>query len=190
MMSATIQSRNKYLVFQASKELYGIRIDYLKEVHKPEKILKLPRTSQVLSGIINLRGYIMSVFNFSALLWGSESISDSHKHGNENQQIVLVVKVEDQQIGILVDEITQLAEAVDITDTTASDLKGKKLSNPSIRTQTGTLDDDKKVLIVELESLFSNYLSSSPISDEMKIDEEDDGFDLSQYTLADDDSGN
>ena len=189
-MSTTIQSRNKYLVFQASKELYGIRIDFLKEVHQPEQILKLPRTSQVLSGIINLRGYIMSVFNFSALVWGSESISDSHKCGNENQPVVLVVKVENQQIGILVDEITQLAETVDITDTTVSDLKGKKLTNPSIRTQIGTLDDDKKVLIVDLDSVFKNLLSSSPISDEMKINEEDDGFDLDKFTLADDDSGN
>ena len=194
MMSTTIQSRNKYLVFQASKELYGIKIDYLKEVHQPEKILKLPRTSQILSGIINLRGYIMSVFNFSVLLWGSESISDSSKNGDNNQRVVLVVNVENQQIGILADEITQLADVVAIADTTSSDLNGKKLSNPSIRTQIGTLKDDKKVLIVDLESALGNYLSSSPISDEMKIDKEDEqedaDFDLDQYTLADDDSGN
>ncbi len=190
MMSTTIQSHNKYLVFQALKELYGIRIDYLKEVHKPEKILKLPRTSQVLSGIINLRGYILSVFNFSVLLWGTETISDSYMNGNGNQPVVLVVTVENQQIGILADEITQLVEVVDITDTTSSDFKGKKLSNPSIKTQVGTLDGDKKVLIVDLESVFGNYLSTPQISDEMKIDEEDEDFDLGQYTLDDDDSEN
>ena len=187
-MTTSIQHRNKYLVFQASKELYGIKVDYLKEVHKPEKIMKLPRTSKVLSGIINLRGYILSVFDFSVLLWGSDKSSDS-KTG-DRKPVVLVVTIENQQLGILADEINQLVDVVEVTDATASDFKGKKLSNSSIKTQIGKLESEEKVLIVDLESAFGNYLSNTQIEEEMKIDieDEDNDFDLDQYTIADEDT--
>lgn len=189
MISATKQGRDKYLVFKASKELYGIKVDYLKEVHRPKKILNLPRTSKVLSGIINLRGYILSVFNFPTLLWGSGNDIDSGMNDEYSQPVVLVVSLGNQQVGILADEISQLVEVINITDTETSDFKGKKLSNPLIRTQIGSLADDQKVLIVDLESIFGSYLLTTQASDEIQIEiEDDEEFDLDQYTLADDSS--
>ena len=183
-MSSRMRNQRKYLVFQASEELYGIKVEYVNEVHKPEKILKLPRTSKVLSGIINLRGYILSVFNFKNLLWGEEDITNKGLSELNNAPIVLVVTIDNQQLGILADEINQLVDVVEVVDASEDDFRGRKLLNTKIGIKIGILENGKRAFLVDLKHTFSEYLSGEQISEEMKIDEEDEEFDFDQYTLA------
>ncbi|MBI5749292.1 MAG: chemotaxis protein CheW [Nitrospinae bacterium] len=58
----------KIISFNIGNELYGIDIKYLNEVYEVDKITHIPCTPQVISGLINLRGGILTVLNLSSLL--------------------------------------------------------------------------------------------------------------------------
>ncbi|MHA2174274.1 MAG: chemotaxis protein CheW [Candidatus Hodarchaeales archaeon] len=175
---------NRYLVFQIMNDYYGIKIDFIKEVYNSNKILKLPKTSQVLAGIIDLRGYILSVFDLSMLLWEVEN----QKEIEESQNIILVVTVHGQDIGILVDQIYRLIEITDFTKVDSVSFNEKKLVNSSLITQIGKLAEDMNVYIVDPEKAMENHLTMVKSPEKMPLEEEDLDFDFSQYTLPDEES--
>ncbi|MHA2347826.1 MAG: chemotaxis protein CheW [Candidatus Hodarchaeales archaeon] len=175
---------NRYLVFQIMNDYYGIKIDFIKEVYNSNKILKLPKTSQVLAGIIDLRGYILSVFDLSMLLWEVEN----QKKIEESQNIILVVTVHGQDIGILVDQIYRLIEITDFTKVDSVSFNEKKLVNSSLITQIGKLAEDMNVYIVDPEKAMENHLTMVKSPEKMPLEEEDLDFDFSQYTLPDEES--
>jgi chemotaxis signal transduction protein len=165
-------------------DYYGIKIDFIKEVYNSNKILKLPKTSQVLAGIIDLRGYILSVFDLSMLLWEVEN----QKEIEESQNIILVVTVHGQDIGILVDQIYRLIEITDFTKVDSVSFNEKKLVNSSLITQIGKLAEDMNVYIVDPEKAMENHLTMVKSPEKMPLEEEDLDFDFSQYTLPDEES--
>lgn len=102
----------KIISFNIGNELYGIDIKYLNEVHEVDKITHIPCTPQVISGLINLRGGILTVLNLSSLLNPSaEKIQKelSEKKNNELQKI-LVLSNDGIRAGIRVDSFGTLYE--------------------------------------------------------------------------------
>ncbi|MHA1945301.1 MAG: chemotaxis protein CheW [Candidatus Hodarchaeales archaeon] len=188
MSTTTMQISDRYLIFSILKDTFGIKIDQIKEVFQTDKILKLPKTSEVLSGITNLRGYILSVFDLSVLLWGSErNMTESDSRITE-QHNILVVTIHGQDIGILVDEINQLSEITEFSTPDSSLLGGKELEDPSLITKIGVLSDQSNVLIVDPENALGNFFTAVKSPDETKVDDEEIDFDFDQYTLPDEES--
>lgn len=102
----------KIISFNIGNELYGIDIKYLNEVHEVDKITHIPCTPQVISGLINLRGSILTVLNLSSLLNPSaEKIQKelSEKNNNELQKI-LILGNDGIRAGIRVDSFGTLYE--------------------------------------------------------------------------------
>ncbi len=102
----------KIISFNIGNELYGIDIKYLNEVHEVDKITHIPCTPQVISGLINLRGGILTVLNLSSLLNPSaEKIQKelSEKKNNELQKI-LILGNDGIRAGIRVDSFGTLYE--------------------------------------------------------------------------------
>jgi purine-binding chemotaxis protein CheW len=179
MTMVQTQMSNRYLAFQIENDYYGIKIDFIKEVYKSDKILKLPKTSEVLAGIIDLRGYILSVFDLSVLLWDG----NNHEKLKKNENIILVATVQGQDVGILVDQIDRLVEITDFTEADLSTINGKKLANSSLITQIGNIDDELKVHIIDPEKAIGGYLTMIKSPETLPSEEEDLDFDFSQYTL-------
>jgi purine-binding chemotaxis protein CheW len=179
---------DRYLIFSILKDTYGIKIDQIKEVFQADKILKLPKTSEVLSGITNLRGYILSVFDLSVLLWGSKSKMTEDNLQKSESYNILVVTIHGQDIGILVDEIKQLAEINEFSKLDSSFLDGRELEDSSLVSKIGVLSDQSNVLIVDPESALGNYFTAVKSPDETKVDDEEIDFDFDQYTLPDEKS--
>jgi len=189
MSSTLMQISDKYLIFLIKSDTYGIRIDQIKEVFQTNEILKLPKTSEILSGITNLRGYILSVFDLSVLLWGSDSSKEKGNSQITDLHSILVVSIHGQDIGILVDEINQLAEIKEFLTPDSSFLGGKELEDSSLIAKIGVLDDQSNVLIVDPESALGSYFTAVKSPDETEVDEEEIDFDFDQYTLPDEKSG-
>jgi len=187
-MKSSFHTPEKYLVFQILKDAYGVKIDHIKEVFQTNKILKLPKTSQVLSGITELRGYILSIFNLSVLLWGTQ-VEKRNEKGNGNHNI-LVVTIKGQDIGILVDQVNQITKISNFSEKNESKFKGRELVDESIATQIGLLDDETNVFIVDPEKVIGNYFSVAKTPEKVQVQEETDDmdFDFSQYTLPDEGS--
>jgi purine-binding chemotaxis protein CheW len=188
MSTTTMQISDRYLIFSILKDTYGIKIDQIKEVFQTDKILKLPKTSEVLSGITNLRGYILSVFDLSVLLWGPERNMTEKDSQITEQHNILVVTIHGQDIGILVDEIKQLSEITEFSTPDTSLLGGKELEDPSLITKIGVLSDQSNILIVDPKNALGNYFIAVKSPDETKVDDEEIDFDFDQYTLPDEES--
>ncbi|MFX0125226.1 MAG: chemotaxis protein CheW [Candidatus Hodarchaeota archaeon] len=180
----TEKAKNRHLIFRIAEDLYGLEVHYLKEVFQTGNILKLPRTSSVLEGIVNLRGYIVSIFNLSVLLWGK----DSHKEDevSDKTNIILLVTIKDQDIGILVDQIHQLDTITEFKSAEKSYFQGRELLNPSLVSKVGLLDNKQTVLILDLEGLLGDFITSKKSERKMTTDEDFD-FNFDQYTLPDPD---
>ncbi len=180
----------RYLIIRVFDDLYGFEIHYLKEVFQTENISTLPRTSTILEGIVNLRGSIVSIFNLSILLWGSENhVKDKlHSETASKRKIILLVSMKNQDIGILVDQVLRLETLSELITSDKSYFKGKKLVNPSSISQIGFLSDKQPVFILDLEALLASLISSTkPIKEDKEMEGEEE-FDFSQYTLPDPDS--
>jgi purine-binding chemotaxis protein CheW len=178
----------KYLVFSILNDTYGIKIDQIKEVFQTNKILKLPKTSDVLSGITNLRGYILSVFDLSVLLWGSEHGKRKELSQITDQHSILVVTIHGQDIGILVDEINQLVEIPEFLTPDSSFLDGKEIEDSTLITKIGVLSDQSNILIIDPENALGRYFTAVKSPDETETDEEEIDFDFDQYTIPDEGS--
>ncbi len=188
MSSATSQNSEKYLIFKIMNNDFGLSINQIKEVFQTNNILKLPKTSEVLSGITNLRGYILSVFDLSVLLWGSKN-GGSTKHSLEiDQNNILVITIQGQDIGILVDQINRIEEISEFVEPDSSILGGKDLEDTSLITKIGVLDEESNIMIINPENTLGRYFTTVKAPDETKSVEDDFDFDFDQYTLPDDES--
>lgn len=183
------EKKDKYLIFRICDDLYGLEVQNLKEVFQAGNILKLPRTSEVLEGIVNLRGYIVSIFNLSILLWGTVNYlkNESATKPEANRNIVLLMTIKGHDVGVLVDQIYSLDTITEFISKDETYFDGKKLQNPALITQIGFLDGRKAVFLLNLEDFLGGFITTTkPLKEETK-EKEDLDFDFDQYTLPDPD---
>lgn len=58
----------KVLCFKSGHNLYGIETRYVKEINRHPEITVIPLAPGVMAGIMNLRGQVVSLLDFAALL--------------------------------------------------------------------------------------------------------------------------
>ena len=83
-----------------NKEKYAFDIKYVNEVFRYKKVTPLPCTPSFIIGIINFRGKILSVIDIRNFM----GFTTDAKGFNEVRQVI-VVKVNDLEVGISVDNI-------------------------------------------------------------------------------------
>lgn len=84
------------IVFTKDSKYYGIRTENVGEIIKSTKIFHVPQAQPWIEGLINLRGTIVTLVNFSKFL----KEDDNGLHEN-----IIVIMNDNQKIGILVEEI-------------------------------------------------------------------------------------
>ena len=98
---------NRYLLFHAGNEDYGIGIEFVTEIVGLQKVTEVPDMPEFVKGVINLRGQVVPVidvrlrFNLPAIEYTERTC-------------VIVVKLQDTSIGLIVDgvaEVQQILEA-------------------------------------------------------------------------------
>lgn len=96
----------KYLSFMIGDEQYAISIDFVIEIIEVIKITPIPDMKNYVKGVINLRGKVIPVMDVRLRFTMEE------KDHNE-KTCIIVVRVEDIEIGLIVDTVT---EVIDIPD--------------------------------------------------------------------------
>lgn len=97
---------NDYLqtvVFDLADECYGVRISDVHEIIRMQDITRVPNTEEFIEGVINLRGKIIPVIDLRKK-FGLQIKSD-YKHAR-----IIVVKVEDNTIGMIVDGVSEVLQ--------------------------------------------------------------------------------
>lgn len=91
----------KYLIFRTDNLKLGIDTEYVVEILNDHFATYLPMTPDYIRGVFNMRGQIIPVLDIRLLL-GKPSI--------ERDALLVVLKYDNTQIGILVDEVDQMTE--------------------------------------------------------------------------------
>jgi len=86
------------LAFLLAHETYAIETRFIREVYPLTELTPLPCTPDYISGIINIRGQILTIIDMKKFF-------DLPEKGITNLNRVIVVQEEDIALGILADEI-------------------------------------------------------------------------------------
>lgn len=91
----------QFITFELKSEQYALEINQVKEIIKVPKITEISTASKNVLGIINLRGKLVPVFDLRRCLnMSSQGIAPNSR--------IMIVEVEKQDIGILVDQVTEV----------------------------------------------------------------------------------
>ncbi len=102
---------SKYLEFSLGTEHYGVPLLTVREViSKPETTI-IPNAPTYFVGIMNLRGQVISVIDLRKKLAIKSKASNS-------EEAVIIVQVENVQLGLVVDSIDRVLEITSLEQVT------------------------------------------------------------------------
>jgi purine-binding chemotaxis protein CheW len=99
--NTTVVDTKQYIILKFDSEQYGIDITYIDNIVRLQPITRVPHTQPYFIGVINLRGEIIPVMSLRKKF----ELPDKE---NTNATRILIVKVDGNKIGILVDEIREV----------------------------------------------------------------------------------
>lgn len=139
----------KICTFYVRKHFFGIDVTDVQEVIRSQRMTQIPLAKQTVSGLINLRGQIVTVIDMSERLGLLNT-------GEQEQLIHIIVCTEDGPVSLLVDDIGDVIDVSnDVFETPPENIKGNICH---MLKEVCKLDehlllilDLKKVLIIEQE---------------------------------------
>lgn len=106
-MDANVMNDSKqYITIKFDSEQYGIDITYIDNIVRLQPITRVPHTQEYFLGVINLRGEIISVMSLRKKF----ELPDKE---NTNASRILILKVDGNKIGVLVDEVREVVTLSD-----------------------------------------------------------------------------
>ncbi len=88
----------EFVTVKIDNQLFGFPVDYVQDVFKPQKITKIPLTSEEIAGCLNLRGRIVTVIDMRIAL----GLKPTDLSGN---LISVVVEHKGELYSLLVDSV-------------------------------------------------------------------------------------
>ncbi|MFZ6031120.1 MAG: chemotaxis protein CheW [Chloroflexota bacterium] len=89
-------------IIRLGRELYGLDVEYIFDIRPLEGITRVPRVPAWVTGIVNLRGQIMSVIDLLAFLGLP---SDRH---SQDECYLLMVQTPGMELALLADEVLSI----------------------------------------------------------------------------------
>lgn len=96
----------KIVLFELSKEIYGIKVYDIEEIVKVPKIEEVPNTADFIEGVINRRGNIVPVVNIA------NKFSLEEKEIDDESRII-IMDMKGEFVGILVDRVIEIIKIDD-----------------------------------------------------------------------------
>ncbi len=90
---------NKFTVFTIAGEEFGIELDRVVEIVRPQRATPLPKVPTFISGVINLRGTIIPVMDLRKRL--------NVKPSSPRERII-ITRMHGEKIGLLVDTVKEI----------------------------------------------------------------------------------
>ncbi|MUK89040.1 chemotaxis protein CheW [Ornithinibacillus sp. L9] len=93
----------KVIVFTLKGQRFGVDVQQVISIEKIQEITKVPRTSEFIKGVINLRGETIPIVDLK------ERLEIEQTESSPNNRF-LIVQVEDVQVGLIVDSATDVLD--------------------------------------------------------------------------------
>ena len=100
--SGVIDDEEQFVVFRLMNEEYGVPIDSVQEIVRvPEELTRVPRTSDLVEGVINLRGVVLPVVD-QRRRFGLPSMD------RNDRQRIMVYTIRGVRTGFIVDSVSEV----------------------------------------------------------------------------------
>lgn len=99
------------IVFNLGNEKFALETRFIHGIEKTQDFTKVPLAPNYITGLINLRGNIITVLDLKTYL------NIAHVQKEEN---IIVVEIDEEKIGLIVDSVHEVTE---IEDDMVEDLK-------------------------------------------------------------------
>lgn len=137
----------RYLSFYIGDTFYGIELFHVTEIISVQPITFVPSLPVYIKGIINLRGKVVPVIDVR-LKFGQE------ERPYDDKTCIIVVLVEDMQVGLIVDSVAEVVSVYDGQSNTLPDLGRPGDRFLSSISQMG----DRSILNIDCNKFFQNDL--------------------------------
>ena len=99
---------NLYCTFTVDRFFFGVAVDQVQEVIRHQRMTRVPLAAPEISGLINLRGQIVTAIDLRRRLGLPPAPADSHT-------MSVLIKTPDGAISLQVDQIEDVLEVADDT---------------------------------------------------------------------------
>jgi purine-binding chemotaxis protein CheW len=89
------------VAFNLGKEEYAVDILNVQEIERVLNITRVPRSTNYIEGVVNLRGNIIPIINLHKKF-------NLQAEGNEEEKRIIVFQFDDFKAGIIVDEVSEV----------------------------------------------------------------------------------
>jgi purine-binding chemotaxis protein CheW len=148
--SLEMNKENKYLIFQLNNTLLGVDIVNVIEIIEYKPITKVPWLTNFMHGLLNLRGKVIPIIDFSLYLEQHSTIV------SKKTCVVLlecIIKGQSMVLGVLVDNV------LDVIEIAPSRLEKPAILGAKIKIEfvkNMFILDNKIILLLNLDKLFAN----------------------------------
>jgi len=99
-------SSTEYVTAVVGEQLFGLPIARVQDVFKPDRMTKVPLSSQEIAGILNLRGRIVTVIDMRCRLGMPE-------HKSAQPPMAIGIECRGESYGLLIDKIGEVMTLAD-----------------------------------------------------------------------------
>ena len=138
----------RLLVFQVARKLFACDMDAVREIVPPQRITRMPGAPGTVSGLINLRGSIVTVLDSGPCL--------GRQPWNRTSGLVLLADHGDKLVGIGVDDVIDIHDAPldQITTATPAEALG-----PDVVTAAAEIGG-VRVLVLDMKAVIREVLGT------------------------------
>jgi purine-binding chemotaxis protein CheW len=103
MSEVNVNNEIKVIVFQLNDEEYGVEVGQVRSIERMQHITRVPRTTDFVKGVINLRGVVTPIIELRNR-FGIEEIeaTDSTR--------IIIVAVDNMEVGLIVDSANDVVD--------------------------------------------------------------------------------
>ncbi|GAB7386436.1 chemotaxis protein CheW [Bacillaceae bacterium] len=110
----------KAVIFRVGNEEFGVDVNQVISIERMQPVTVLPKAPSYVEGVINLRGKVILLIDLRKVFSTQEKLDDT------NNVRILVISVNDKELGLIVDAAT------DVLDIPADSIEQKNLIHNGI----------------------------------------------------------
>lgn len=130
------------VVFRLGDEQFAVETAKVQGINDIMEITRVPKAPNYIKGLINLRGNVISLLDINLLL-------NINKKENVEQNNIIILKMEDEHVGITVDEVDEVLEIEEEILEKVDDQKKLYIK--------GVINfKDRVVTLIDIDKLFAN----------------------------------
>ncbi|MBZ2174097.1 chemotaxis protein CheW [Schnuerera sp. xch1] len=140
-------SEKQYVVFNLGKEEFGIDIMKVKEIIPYKESTNVPKTPDFIDGIINYRGGVIPIINLKKRF-------DMNTTEITKETRIIVINLEDKEIGFVVDQASQ---TIRLNDDNIEPAPGviSQIDKRFI-TAIGKIDEERLLILLNLHNVLTD----------------------------------